>query len=428
MDQEIRFCTTPDGVRIAYSTMGDGPPLVKVANWLSHLEHDQRSPVWRHWLRELSRDHLYVRYDERGCGLSDWDVENFSFDGWVTDLEAVVDALGIERFAMLGLSQGGPVAITYAARHPERVSHLILCGTYIHGWAKRNVPPEFLAEQEALITLTQLGWGRDTPAYRQLFTGLFVPDANEEQVRWFNELQRVSTSPENAVKFLREFGEIDVVDLLPKLAVPTLVLHARGDARCPFEEGRIMAASIPGSRFVPLDSRNHLLLEHEPAWAKFLAEVRSFLGVEPSAAKDSASSAAAATTAGGASRDQGDHAAKAEAASDEDANAADAASESVARRPFLQTLKERKLVQWALAYLAGAWVTLQVVDVVEGPWHLAEWMTRSVQVLLVIGFLVALVVAWYHGEKGRQKVSGAELIMIAALLAIAGLILGFLVP
>ncbi len=427
MDQEIRFCTTPDGVRIAYSTMGHGPPLVKVANWLSHLEHDQRSPVWRHWLRELSRDHLYVRYDERGCGLSDWDVENFSFDGWVTDLEAVVVALGIERFAMLGLSQGGSVAIAYAARHPERVSHLILCGTYVRGWAKRKLPPDYLAEQEALITLTQQGWGRDSPAYRQVFTGLLVPDADEEQLHWFNELQRVSTSPENAVKFQREFGQIDVADLQPKLTVPTLVLHARGDARVAFEEGRVIAASIPGSRFVPLDSRNHLLLEHEPAWVNFLTEVRSFLGVGSSVAEVSSSSPAAATETAQVSTARGAEVGSTEAAG-EGAAAMAAASESVARRPFLQTLKERKLVQWALAYLAGAWVALQVVDVVEEPWHLAEWMTRSIQALLVVGFFVTFVVAWYHGEKGRQKVSGPELIMIAALLAIAGLILAFLVP
>jgi len=232
MEQQIRFCTTSDGVRIAYATAGEGPPLVKAANWLSHLEFDWRSPVWRHWLEELSRDHLLVRYDERGCGLSDWTVDDFSFEAWVRDLETVVDTLKLDRFALLGISQGGPVAITYAVRHPEKVSHLVLYGTYARGWAKRRLSQEAMEEVEALLTLTKQGWARDNPAYRQIFTTSFIPGADPEQVRWFNDLQRISTSPENAVKFLTEFGNIDVVDLLPRVAVPALVLHAREDARC----------------------------------------------------------------------------------------------------------------------------------------------------------------------------------------------------
>ncbi|NIR45251.1 MAG: alpha/beta fold hydrolase [Gemmatimonadetes bacterium] len=291
MDQEIRFCTTRDGVRIAYATMGDGPPLVKAAHWLSHLEYDLRTPVWRGWLRELSRDHTYVRYDERGCGLSDWDVENFSFDAWVDDLEAVVDAAGLERFPLLGLSQGGPVAIAYAVRHPERVSHLVLYGTYARGWAHRNAPPEYLAEQEALITLTRQGWGRDDPSYRQVFTNQFIPEATSEQAHLFNELQRVSTSPENAARFIREFGNIDVKELVPQVTAPTVVMHVRGDARIPFDEGRWLATRIPDARFVPLDGANHILLEHEPAFRQFMTELRRFLGVAPRPA-------AAATTRG----------------------------------------------------------------------------------------------------------------------------------
>ena len=260
--------------------MGEGPPLVKAANWLSHLEFDWRSPVWRHWLEELARDHLLVRYDERGCGLSDWTVEDFSFNAWVRDLESVVDALGLDRFALLGISQGGPVAITYAVRHPEKVTHLILYGTYASGWAKRGLPQGEMDELRALLTLTKQGWGRDNPAYRQIFTTSFIPEASAEQAHWFNDLQRISTSPENAVKFLIEFGDIEVTGLLPQVTVPTLVLHARDDARCPFEEGRVVAAAIRGARFVPLEGKNHLLLETEPAWRTFLTEVRRFLGTE----------------------------------------------------------------------------------------------------------------------------------------------------
>ena len=236
--------------------------------------------MWRHWLEELARDHLLVRYDERGCGLSDWTVEDFSFDAWVRDLETVVDALGLDRFPLLGISQGGPVAITYAIRHPERVSHLILYGTYARGLAKRGLTADEIEEHRAVLTLMKQGWGRDNPAYRQIFTTGFIPEASTEQMRWFNDLQRVSTSPDNAVRFLKEFWNIDVVDLLPQVSVPTLVLHARDDGRCPFEEGRRVAAGIADARFVPLEGRNHILLESEPAWRTFLAEVRRFLGIE----------------------------------------------------------------------------------------------------------------------------------------------------
>jgi pimeloyl-ACP methyl ester carboxylesterase/tRNA A-37 threonylcarbamoyl transferase component Bud32 len=282
--QDVRFCTAPDGVHIAYATLGQGTPLVKTANWLNHLEFDLESPVWRHWQRELSRDHLLVRYDERGCGLSDWDVAENSFDAWVGDLEAVVDAARLEQFALLGMSQGGPVAIAYAVRHAERVSHLILYGTYARGWRRRGITPEERAQREAMITLTRHGWGGEVPAFREPFTLTFIPDASSEQRNWFNELQRITCSPENAVRLQYAMGEMDVSDLLPQVTVPTLVLHARGDMRCPFDEGRAIAAAIPGSRFVSLEGRNHLLLEEEPAWPTFLRAVREFLGVaaEPS--------------------------------------------------------------------------------------------------------------------------------------------------
>ncbi len=280
MEQLIKFCTTDDGVRIAYATVGNGPPLVKAANWLSHLEYDWDSPIWRHLLAEASRDHTFIRYDERGNGLSDWNVANLSFDAFVEDLEAVVEAAGVDRFPLLGISQGGAVAIAYAVRYPEKVSHLILYGAYARGWAKRDSPEE-IEQRQAQLTLVRLGWGKDNPAFRQLWTSLYAPDATPTQAQSFNDLQRVSTSPENAVKLLNEMGKIDVEDLLPQVAVPTLVLHCKDEAGVPFEEGRLLASKIPGARFVPLEGRNHLLLEGAPSWGKFVREVRQFLGMAP---------------------------------------------------------------------------------------------------------------------------------------------------
>jgi pimeloyl-ACP methyl ester carboxylesterase len=283
MEQEIRFCTAPDGVRIAYAAVGEGRPLVKTANWLNHLEFDWRSPIWMHWFAELSRDLRLIRYDERGNGLSDWAVEDLSFEAFVRDLEAVVEAAGVERFDMLGISQGCAVSVAYAVRHPERVRRLVLYGGYAEGWGIRGGPEE-RERREAMVTLAQQGWGKDNPAYRQLFTTLYVPGATREEMDWFNDLQRVSASPENAVRLMRTLSRIDVRALLPQVAVPALVLHAREDAVVPFSQGRILAAGIPDARFVPLDSRNHLLLGHEPAFARFLDEVRGFLGVERRAA------------------------------------------------------------------------------------------------------------------------------------------------
>jgi eukaryotic-like serine/threonine-protein kinase len=279
MEQQIHFCTTDDGVRIAYATVGEGPPLVKAANWLSHLEFDWRSPVWRHLLAEFARDHTFIRYDERGNGLSDWNVGDLSFEAWVEDLEAVVEAAGVDQFPLLGISQGGAVAIAYAVRHPEKVSHLILYGAYARGWARRESADE-IEQRQAQLTLVRLGWGKDNPAFRQLWTTLYAPDATPEQAQSFNDLQRVSTSPENAVALLNAMGNIDVVDLLPQVKVPTLVLHCRDEAGVPFEEGRLIASSIPGARFVPLEGRNHLLLEGDPSWGSFVKEVRRFLGTE----------------------------------------------------------------------------------------------------------------------------------------------------
>jgi DNA-binding SARP family transcriptional activator/pimeloyl-ACP methyl ester carboxylesterase len=274
--QEIRFCTASDGVRIAYATSGKGPPLVKTANWMNHLEFDWESPIWRHIFRALSQDNTFIRYDSRGNGLSDWSVENLSLDAWVDDLKSVVDAAGVERFPLFAISQGCGIAIEFAVRWPERVSKLILLGGYARGWRSRG-ETDFAKQTEALITLTRSGWGRDNPAYRQVFTSLFVPGATPEQMDWFNELQRITTSPDNAAEILSAHGNLDISHRLGQVTAPTLVIHARGDARVPYANGRELAMGIPGAKFVTLESQNHLILEQEPAWPRLLAEVQQFL-------------------------------------------------------------------------------------------------------------------------------------------------------
>src|SRR4051812_33535821 len=262
--QEIRFCLTNDGVRLAYATMGAGPPLVKAANWLSHLDYDRETVVWRHWLVELSRRYRLLRYDERGCGLSDWDVPDFSLESWVRDLEAVVDAAGLDRFPLLGISQGGPVAVAYAVRNPERVSHLVLLGTFTQGRRKRASTMEELELAEARIEMARLAWGRPDAHYRQMFVSRFLPGGTQEEWRGFDELQRRSTSAENAWRFLQEFADIDITDLAPRVAVPTLIACARREPENVFEESRRLASLIPGSRLLPLDSCNHLLPARDP--------------------------------------------------------------------------------------------------------------------------------------------------------------------
>lgn len=283
--QEIRFCTTRDGVRLAYALAGQGPPLVKAANWLNHLEYDWESPVWRHVLRDLASRFRLLRYDERGNGLSDWDIEHVHFDALVEDLETVVDAAGFERFDLLGVSQGCAVSVAYAVRHPGRVNRLVLFGGYARGWRRRGTPRE-IAQREALTTLVREGWGSDNPAFRQVFSSLFFPDGTTEQMRAFNELQRITASPENAARLIEAFGTIDVTDLLPQVQAPTLVLHCREDGRIPFDAGRELAAGIPGARFVPLESRNHLILEQDAAWPRLRDEIAAFLtGAAPGGAE-----------------------------------------------------------------------------------------------------------------------------------------------
>jgi pimeloyl-ACP methyl ester carboxylesterase len=279
-EQEIHFCQTGDGVQLAYARIGQGPPLVKTGHWMTHIEFDFESPIWRHLYRELSRDHSFFRYDARGNGLSDRDVPDVAFDKFVDDLEAVVDAAGINRFALLGISQGCAVSIAYAVRHPERVSHLVLLGGFAVGWRKRARTAAEKEAGEAMLTLMRVGWGQENPAFRQMFTSQFIPGANKEQADWFNEFQRISSSPADAARNLLANGEADVSSLLSQVKVPTLVMHARQDARVPFESGRRLAAGIPGARFVPLESQNHVMLEGEPALTRFLEELRSFLGAD----------------------------------------------------------------------------------------------------------------------------------------------------
>jgi pimeloyl-ACP methyl ester carboxylesterase/DNA-binding CsgD family transcriptional regulator len=275
--QRITFCRARDGTRIARATIGKGPPLISVTPWLSHVEFDARSPVWIHWLRELSRNHTYIRYDRRGCGLSDRVLPALSFDAWLDDLQTVADDLNLKRFALLGMSHGGAVAIAYAARHPERVSHLVLLGACARGELRRDHDTQVREEAEMLVKLVRVGWGRDNPAIRQLFTTMFLPEATLEQQRSFNDLQLASASPETAATTLEILQQLDVTSLVEAVRVPTLVLHARGDGRVPFEAGRYLAALMPAARFVPLASRNHVLMEAEPAWNQFVTELREFL-------------------------------------------------------------------------------------------------------------------------------------------------------
>jgi len=278
MAQSIRYLKTPDGVRLAWGALGRGPTLVKAANWLSHLTYDLESPIWRHWIDFLSQHYRLIRYDERGSGMSDWEVADLSPARWGEDLEAVIEASDPgEQFVLLGMSQGAVAAITYAVRHPERVSRLILYGGYSKGWAQRP-ESEGYRRYRAIVDLVQLGWGKDNPVFRQLFAAQFVPGASPEQFAWFNELCRRTTTPEIATRLLTARGDLDVRNLLPSVRVPTLVLHARHDEIVPFEAGKQLAAEIPNAEFVSLDSRNHILLADEPAWGIFKDAILEFTG------------------------------------------------------------------------------------------------------------------------------------------------------
>jgi len=243
------------------------------------LDYEWESPIWKHWIAQLTRHHRLIRYDERGNGLSDWEVREMSLELWVRDLETVVDSARVDRFALMGISQGGAVAISYAVRHPERVSHLILHGAYSQGWRNRvGVPAEEMEGRQALVTLVRLNWGKSLPGFSEMFTKRFVPDGTAVEQRWWDDLQRVSTSPGNAARIMEACDEIKVRSLLPSVSVPTIVFQCDGDRIVPAEEGRILAAEIPNARFVPLASANHILLADEPAWKIFVQELGAFLG------------------------------------------------------------------------------------------------------------------------------------------------------
>lgn len=274
--QRIGFCEVPDGTKIAFATIGSGRPLLKAANWLNHLEFDWDSPIWGKTFGTIARSRKFIRYDERGSGLSDWDVDELTFDAFVEDLEAVADCMGLERFPLLGISQGCAVSIEYAVRHPERVSGLILFGGYAAGWRHLSSREE-QARREAVLTLTEVGWGTDNPAYRHIFSQTFMPDANADELAWFDDFQRKTASPKNAARFQEAFGQIDVRHRLTEVRVPTIVLHSRYDQRIPLEMGRALASGIPGAHFVPLESRNHILLDKEPAWQVGMSAVAEFM-------------------------------------------------------------------------------------------------------------------------------------------------------
>ncbi len=277
--QRTYFCKAADGTRLAYARLGEGPPIVKAANWLSHLELDWKGELNRRWLELLGRGRCLVRYDARGNGLSDWSPPSLTFESFVSDLATVFDAAGVERAPVVGLSQGAAVAAAYAARHPERVSGLLLIGGCARGWRVKQHAR--LTEQvEAMMVLMRTGWGGRNASFRQMFTSRFFPEASPELAEWWNELQRQTTTPENAANLLSALGDVDVRDELPRVKAPTLVLHSREDAVVPMKDGIELASGIPGARFVPLESGNHVFVPGEPAWQRFVSEVEGFLAQE----------------------------------------------------------------------------------------------------------------------------------------------------
>jgi len=278
--EQIRFCTSRDGVRIAYASCGAGPPLVFAAHWVHHLESDWDDPVWRPWLSLLARHHTLIRYDLRGCGLSDREGVEFSFEKLVEDLEAVIDAAGLGRFAYFGMAAGAAFGMSYAVRHPGRVSRLVLYGAYVRNRFTRKLTPDQVERELAELTVIERGWQDENPAYRQFFTALHIPDATPEQTRAYNDLLRMTSSPANTVALMRTFWKANVQEIVPRVRCPTLVLQPRSDSVIPFDEGRKAAALIPGARFVPLDTRNFILLEQEPEWERFAAELDDFLPPE----------------------------------------------------------------------------------------------------------------------------------------------------
>src|SRR5699024_1113790 len=279
MEQDIRFCMAPDGVNLAYATSGQGPPLVRVANWLTHLDLDWQGPIWSHWFYELSSNHTLVRFDLRGSGLSDHSVEELSMKAWVQNLETIIGYAELEQFPLLGFCQGGAIALSYAARHPERVSHLILFDSYVQGNLAEGASLQRKKEANALTEMIKAGWGReDTDVFRRIFGDLLMPGASQKEHHWLAELQRQSTTPAMAARLWQAYHRIDVTHLAKRVSVPTLIFHVTGDKVVPFEAGRQLASLITDARFIPLEGENHILLEGDPAWERFRAEVHNFLG------------------------------------------------------------------------------------------------------------------------------------------------------
>ncbi|NQU72559.1 MAG: alpha/beta fold hydrolase [Rhodospirillales bacterium] len=282
VEQEIRYCTSPDGTALAYAKMGHGPPLLKSAHFMTHLEHDWHSPTFGPFFREMATTHSFVRYDQRGNGLSDRNPEDISYELHVDDIETVADAAGLQRFPIYGLSQGAAVAISYAVKNPQRVSALILHGGYARGRLKRdNLSEDDRLKVEALTNLIRTGWGQNNPAFRQMFTTMFIPDASVQLMDSFNELMSVATEPAIAAKIFEVNAQIDVSNILHQVRAPTFIVHGRHDAVSPFEEGRKMAALIPGARLIELDTANHLPLHDEPVFPRLIAEINKFLAEHP---------------------------------------------------------------------------------------------------------------------------------------------------
>lgn len=277
MNQDIRFCKTADGVKLAYAVTGKGPPLVMSTTWLTHLEYQWHSLAWQPWLDAFGRDHTLLRHDSRGCGLSDRDVSNLSFESWVSDFARVVDAAAFDRFAIVGTCWGGPVAMEYAARYPERVSHLILYGTYARGRLRRPDHPRELERSRLLLQLMELGWGQESHSLTRMWASAFQPDGGlEHQCSWAEQMQH-ATSAETAARLLQIGWETDVQETARKVKCPVLIVHPEGDRVAPLDEGRLLASIIPDCRFVQLKSENHMPLREEPAWPKLVEEVRRFL-------------------------------------------------------------------------------------------------------------------------------------------------------
>jgi pimeloyl-ACP methyl ester carboxylesterase len=291
--QDIRVATTADAVRIAYASSGEGPPLVRAAHWMTHLDWDWRSATLGPRIRAFSRRNKLLRYDGRSYGMSDRDAAPGTLNDCVHELETVVNCAGVEQFALFGAASGGPIAIRFAAQHPQRVACLVLQGSFARGVLRRGARGTPLDQFEALLCLIGHGWKQENPAFRQLLTSMIWPAANASQMNSFNHLQRVSCTPEAAVALMRRHAEFDACDDLSRIDCPTLVLHSPKDSYVPFEESRLMAAAIHGARLEPFDSVNHSPLDGEPAFDQVARSINQFLldagqAARPLARRDSA--------------------------------------------------------------------------------------------------------------------------------------------